>query len=56
MSGRCDCGALDCSYCYPAQRPRTEDERPRGWWPGDGAEARAEIDDGENDEEKGSDE
>jgi hypothetical protein len=39
MSGRCDCGALDCSYCYPGPRPRTEDERPRGswWWPGEGA-------------------
>jgi rubredoxin len=37
MSGRCDCGALDCPACYPSPRPRTEDERPRGWWPGEGA-------------------
>ena len=37
MSGPCSCGALDCPSCYPAPRPRTEDECPRGswWWPGE---------------------
>jgi hypothetical protein len=54
MSGQCDCGALDCLACYPGPRPRTEEDRARGWWPGDEAEAGAEIDDEENDEQKGS--
>jgi hypothetical protein len=65
MSGRCDCGALDCPACNPGPRPRTEDECPRGswWWPGEGAGAGKDDDegldgaiDGDNGEQKGSDE